>query len=279
MVASVPNEAACKSICLRTAECNVYTYYDDNELYEPQMCVLLSNSGMQQTALACDHCVTGPARCQAAQKCQAAVLTDGTTNQYVFAKSTSTATLVSREKDCFLDARALVIGGGGAYGSGANYAGGGSGYVEFGTFKLKVNETLNLEVGSEGEISSVGRDGQVLLLASAGHNSNSNGDGGDGFSGGGSRQATGGEDGGDGGSYSSYTGGRGSGLDLGSVNMTKFTLSPGKGGRVRTSYGGGGGGVIVNGEKPSGNEYQGEGFGGGSVYKYGGLPGCVLIEV
>jgi len=212
MVASVPNEAACKSICLRTTECNVYTYYDDNELYEPQMCVLLSNSGMQQTALACDHCVTGPARCQAAQKCQAAVLTDGETIQYVFAKSTTTATLVSKEKDCFLDARAVVIGGGGGYGG--NYAGAGSGYVEFGTFKLKVNETLNVEVGSEGEISSVERDGQVLLLASAGHDSDSNG-----------------------------------------------------------------GGVIVNREKPSGNEYQGEGLGGGDICNYGGLPGCALVEV
>ena len=170
MIASVPNEAACKSICLRTAECNVYTYYDDNELYEPQMCVLLSNSGMQQTALACDHCVTGPARCQAAQKCQAAVLTDGETIQYVFARSTATATLVSKEKDCFLDARALVIGGGGHY-TGNSCAGAGSGYVEFGTFKLKVNETLNLQVGSERDISSVERDGQVLLLASAGHDS------------------------------------------------------------------------------------------------------------
>merc|ERR1712107_571400 len=215
------------------AECNVYTYYDDNELYEPQMCVLLSNSGMQQTALACDHCVTGPARCQAAQKCQAAVLTDGETNQYVFTKSTSTATLVSKEKDCFLDARAVVIGSGGAYTSGSA-AGGGSGYVEFGTLKLKVNETLNLEVGSEGEISSLERDGQVLLLASAGHDSVSNGDGGDGFSGGGVRTTAGGEDGSDGGSYSSYTGGRGSGQDIESLNMTKFTLSPGKGGRVRS---------------------------------------------
>ena len=92
--------------------------------------MLLSNAGMQQSALACDFCATGPASCQAAQKCQAAVLTDGVTNQFVFAKLTSNATLVSREKDCYLDAKALAIGGGGSYHSSGGA--GGSGYVEFG---------------------------------------------------------------------------------------------------------------------------------------------------
>merc|ERR1712051_824668 len=102
------------------------------------MCVLLSNAGMQQSALACDFCVTGPASCQAAQKCQSAVLTDGVTNQFVFAKTTSTATLVSREKDCYLDAKAVAIGGGGVYDS---HGAGGSGYVEFGVLRVKANET------------------------------------------------------------------------------------------------------------------------------------------
>lgn len=280
MVASVEDEAACKSLCLRTAECNVYTYYNKYDPYEPEMCVLLSNAGMQQSALACDFCVTGPASCQAAQKCQAAVLTDGATNQFVFAKSTSTATLVSREKDCYLDVKALAIGGGGAY-DGINGAAGGSGYVEFGVLRVKANETLNIKVGSEGETSSVERDGQVLLLATAGHDA-SGSTGGDGYSGGGSYSGDGGEDGGDADDYGSYKGGHGSGLDIGSVNMTKFTLSPGKGGNGNTGsgFGGGGGGVIVNGEKPeSRSERQGEGFGGGDGQDYGGLPGCVLIEV
>ena len=257
----------------------MYTYYSIEDPYEPEMCVLLSNSGMHQSALACDHCVTGPASCQAAQRCQAAVLTDGATNQFVFAKSTSTATLVSREKDCFLDAKTLAIGGGGIYGG--SDGGGGSGYVEFGVLRVKANETLNLKVGTGGKTSSVERDGQVLLLATAGHEA-SDLDGGDGYSGGGSRSGDGGEDGGDAEDHSSYKGGHGSGLDIGSVNMTKFTLSPGKAGKAypsSLSYGGGGGGVIVNGEKPSGNDIQGEGFGGGNCGNYGGLPGCVLIEV
>jgi len=203
------------------------------------------------------------------------VLTDGVTNQFVFAKSTSTATLVSREKDCYLDVKALAIGGGGS----RDVGGGGSGYVEFGVLRVKANETLNLKVGSEGETSSVERDGQVLLLATAGHDA-SGYNGGDGYSGGGSSSGEGGEDGGDADDNGSSKGGHGSGLDIGSVNMTKFTLSPGKGGSHSGGAGGGGGGVIVNGEKPeSRSERQGEGFGGGDGGNYGGLPGCVLIEV
>merc|ERR1712112_19957 len=105
------------------------------------MCMMLSNSGLLRSATKCEHCKTGPAACQAEQKCQAAVLTDdGTTNQYVFAKSTTTATLVTAEKDCFLDVRALAIGGGGS--SSGSYGGGGSGYPEFGLLQLRANETL-----------------------------------------------------------------------------------------------------------------------------------------
>merc|ERR1712037_911823 len=79
----------------------------------------------------------------------------------------------------------------------------------------------------------------------------------------GSSSGDGGEDGGDADDSGSYKGGHGSGLDIGSVNMTKFTLSPGKAGtHDGNDYGGGGGGVIVNGEKPeSRTEHQGEGFG------------------
>ena len=258
----------------------MYTYYNKYDPFEPEMCVLLSNAGIQQSVLACDFCATGPASCQAAQKCQAAVLTDGVTNQFVFAKSTSNATLVSREKDCYLDAKALAIGGGGdadSYFGGA----GGSGYVEFGLLRVKANETLNIKVGSEGETSSVERDGQVLLLATAGHDSSTltGGDGGDGYSGGGSSSGDGGWWGGDGEGHGLHKGGHGSGLNIGSVNMTKFSLRAGKGGNTVHGWGGGGGGVIVNGEKPSRNELQGEGFGGGEGYTYGAFSGCVLIEV
>ena len=78
--------------------------------------------------------------------------------------------------------------------------------------------------------------------------------------------------------HNPYKGGHGSGLDAASVNLAQFTLSPGKAGRNKDTYGGGGGGIIVDGEKLERNEFQGEGFGGGGG-GYGGLPGCVLLEV
>ena len=285
IAAEVPSEAACKSLCSRTTRCAVYTYYDSEDLYEPEMCWMLSNSGLLRSATTCEHCKTGPASCRAEQECQAAVLTDddGTTNQYVFARSSSTASLVSAEKECFLEVRALAIGGGGS----GYLGGGGSGYAEFGVLQLRANETLDLVVGQGGETSSVEKDGQVLLIAAAGQN-NDNYNGGDGYSGGGAGTGgsggegkDGGSDGSDGVDYSSsYKGGKGSGLDVGALNMTRFVLTPGKAGTNHGNVGGGGGGILVNGEKPSsGDSYDGEGFGGGGGYSFNGFPGCVLVEV
>merc|ERR1719239_1419310 len=209
--------------------------------------MMLSDSGLLRSAAACDHCKTGPAACRAEQECQAAVLTDdGTTNQYVFARSTSTATLVSAEKECFLEVRALAIGGGGQGSSAFYYGGGGSGYAEYGVLQLRANETLNLVVGQTKQTSSVEKDGQVLLVAAAGQDSDGY-NGGDGYSGGGASGGSsgfpgdGGWDGSDGEDSDSAKGGKGSGLDVGALNMTRFVLTPGKAGHWNTGSGGGGG--------------------------------------
>ena len=69
-------------------------------------------AGLLKSATGCTHCKTGPATCQAEQKCQAAVLAGYRTLQYVFAESDTTASLVTGEKDCSLEVRALAIGGG-----------------------------------------------------------------------------------------------------------------------------------------------------------------------
>ena len=62
--------------------------------------------------------------------------------------------------------------------------------------------------------------------------------------------------------------------------MTRFVLTPGKAGTQHSDYyGGGGGGVLVNGEKPNSDDYNGEGFGGGGGDGDSGNNGCVLIEV
>merc|ERR1711970_1643351 len=103
---------------------------------------------------------------------------------YVFARSTSTATLVSAEKQCFLEVKVLAIGGGGQGITGGYRGGGGSGYAEYGVLRLHANETLNLVVGEGKQTSSVEKDGQVLLMAAAGQNGDGY-NGGDGYSGGG----------------------------------------------------------------------------------------------
>ena len=41
----VATEAECKSLCSRTTHCEVYTYYTENDEYEPRICMMLSNSG------------------------------------------------------------------------------------------------------------------------------------------------------------------------------------------------------------------------------------------
>ena len=90
----------------------------------------------------------------------------------------------------------------------------------------------------------------------------------------------GGSNGSDGEDSDSYMGGKGSGLDIRTLNITRFILSPGKAGTAYVGYGGGGGGILVNGEKPvNGDFHYGEGFGGGGYLRGNGLPGCVLVEV
>merc|ERR1712037_196365 len=212
IASEVQSEEACKNLCSSTTDCTVFTYYDNLDPFEPEVCLLLSSTGFEKSATKCEHCKTGPATCRSGQKCQAAFLTDGNTNNFVFAQENTTATLVSAEKDCFLDVRALAIGGGGK----AGYGGGGSGYPEFGLFQLRALETLNLIVGGAQETSSVEKDGQVLLIAAAGQDADAY-NGGDGYSGGGAGTSVsghaggdGGSDGSDGGDYNSYTGGKGS---------------------------------------------------------------------
>ena len=109
--------------------------------------------------------------------------------------------------------------------------------------------------------------------------------GGDGYSGGGGfGTGRGGSDGGDGevGDDEDSEAGRGSGLDISSISMKSFSLTPGKGGIGVSFYGGGGGGVVVNGVKPEAEQCGGQGYGGGGGYNgfvNAVSPGCVLIEL
>jgi len=279
---NVSDEMSCKRFCLNQENCTHYTYYNGSDSDSPETCLLLPSAGNDGMA-SCENCATGPSYCYTGERCQTYVLTDGDTNQYVFATSSRNTTLIAKEKDCYVEARALAVGGGGrgptGYGGGA-----GSGRVNFTTFLLNDGDVLALGVGVQGEFSSVQMDGQVVLLAAAGGNYDRN-NGGDGYSGGGGYDGdlhggAGGQDGSDGEDATSGKGGQGSGLRIGELNMTRFTLSPGKGGVGSSTYGGGGaGGVVVNGQKPSGgSEFDGEGFGAGGFVGAKRF-GCILVEV
>ena len=306
-VTRVSDEVTCKNLCSKRYECAFYTYYNGQHPHQPKVCIMLSQSGLeesridnsgkiQSSAKKCDNCKTGPATCEINEKCKIALLTTNDGSQaepYIFAEvGYSKVTLLAGEKNCFRNLRALGIGGGGVARSNS---GGGSGLPVHSRFDLRSNETLTLAFLKHGKVK-VQKDGFTLLVASEGGSSNSShGHGGDGYSGGGAGfygrseiGQDGGSDGSDGHSSGGIAGGKGSGLDLASLDMTMFLLTPGQAGYGFNNYGGGGGGILVNGKRPTGDDHssgqvRGEGFGGGGAcHRCGtrdGHPGCVLLEI
>ena len=184
----------------------------------------------------------------------------------------------------------MAVGGGG-YGY-DGYGGGGSGYVASTTTTVSSSQ-LVVRVGGPRELSSVETsEGQTILTAQAGGEADyyvdSYNGGGAGYSGGGggaddSYGGDGGDNGADGGDgFCGSTvcpGGSGSGLDISSVPISSFLLTPGRGGRQSDGLGGGGGGVMVDQAGPQSGEGAGQCYGGGE----GGFdqpgPGLVLLEM
>lgn len=194
----------------------------------------------------------------------------------------------------------VAIGGGGFGGS----AGGGSGFLKVGEYKIK-NKPLAVTIGAGGKsVDWGGRDGDPTMIGKkvvvkGGMRGGSDGQGvrgGDGWNGGGGYACcfdvtfvggSGGYNGGDGGDgrgdRRQGDGGRGDDQRLPRLNI----LSPGRGGKNERFYGGGGGGIIVEGHKPLGEApewmgIRGEGFGaggggGGPEEEWRGLPGLVIL--
>ena len=191
----------------------------------------------------------------------------------------------------------LVVGGGGNGTSG----GGGSGYLEYHEQTLLGEMFMAVNVGDvrqETVVTINDEDNQetVRIVGGAGEDGDGYyGDGGDGYSGGGewsfSHGYSGGRGGGDGEGFSGA--GHGQGLELSLLEFDQVRLSPGEGGPAfyysgdGYYYGGGGGGVLVDGEEPHGDRYQGRGYGGGGCEHLNddnqlvkqGRPGVVVIEV
>ena len=181
----------------------------------------------------------------------------------------------------------VVAVGGGGRGDGGD-GGGGSGYVVSTSIKIPTSQ-LMVRVGGPEETSSLQTsEGKTIITAAPGEDSHGN-NGGAGYSGGGGGAGynnyggDGGEDGGDG--YDSSDGygnpgGAGSGLDISTIRLEHFSLSPGVGGLRNSRYGGGGGGVMVDGSGPQETVNDGQGYGGGGgghVVSPG--PGLVILEI
>ena len=183
------------------------------------------------------------------------------------------------------EATVVAIGGGG---QGGSYGGGGSGYVKSDVIGVSSTE-YQASVGQYGQDSVLRiKNGQNVMTAQAGGNCAGN-NGGDGYSGGGGYGYGANGYGGNGGSDGSNgccnsdnggsDGGSGSGLDISTISLKYFMLSPGNGGEHNGHIGGGGGGVLVDNVGPYSDNNQGEGYGGGGGYYNGnGLQGMILIE-
>merc|ERR1712050_783494 len=109
--------------------------------------------------------------------------------------------------------------------------------------------------------------GETIVRAHPGKYGGSR-DGGDGYSGGGAGSlhiadigGNGGSNGGDGQDSSDGPGGKGSGLDISTIALEHFKLTPAAGGDYHVSCGGGGGGVLVDGQGPHNGGSYGAGAG------------------
>ena len=303
IITAVKDEVACKLNCSANPNCNVYTYYNSEDVNFPSLCFLLSE--VMEPLQSCEHCSTGVPDCKniTAGLCTFSVGAEDTalTSYYMFEKTGDTTVNIAALGDCELTV--LAVGGGGYRGflsdvggsSITGHGGGGSGYVVNTSVQVPASQLVVRVGGPGGQTSLQTIEGEIIVTAAPGENGNSY-YGGAGYSGGGGvyyssgsyfRSGNGGEDGGDGyGTNEEPTngwGGEGSGLDVSSISLQQFSLSPGVGGKVSgsTNYGGGGGGVLVDGTGPQDTISAGEGYGGGGAGGVHGAPapGLLLLEI
>ena len=175
-IGSISDEYACKKICASNDMCSVYTFYGPQDKVNPNVCVLLNSAGLQNPVRTCDNCTSGPAQCKTGMECQVAVFfidgshsRDFVTDLVLFAKEDYELNFEAKEKNCFVDATFLAIGGGGEQIRQHNqYGGGGSGYIQIATKRLFANSTVGVEVGGSDARSLVQVDGETLITADSG---------------------------------------------------------------------------------------------------------------
>ena len=288
IIPGVEDELSCKACCRNEPDCSAYTYHDNSDLVLPGICFILT--AIQGPLQPCKHCSTGYPDCRniTGGYCTFSVEAQETAlTSYQFTGISNTTVSINLALgNCELTV--VAVGGGGDHSGGfTSYGAGGSGYVASTSLMPSPLSRFVVRVGGPGELSSLETsEGQTVITAQPGKDG-SNYNGGAGYSGGGAGTSNnfypsgdGGEDGGDGDDgYAGYPGGRGSGLDISTIQLQQFSLTPGRGG-VHL-FGGGGGGIMVDGSGPQASENAGQGYGGGGAYGGGDNPGpgLVLLEM
>ena len=293
---NVESEAACQQSCSRSSACSYYTYFTTEDAAYPGFCFLLAR--LRGPVTSCASCYTGPRQCDNECSLDNAFQWGDHRDGVMLTNTSDTEVIWVNGYKCELTY--LLVGGGHDSAGHGYMAGGGSGYLEYGSKLVSAGTVLTGQVGAQQQASELTLSSGDTLTAPPGQDSPDGalGRGGDGFSGGGGnggldryrygQGGRGGSNGGDGHGgfegteYESHNGGSGSGEDVSLYTFTSWTLAPGAGGSNNGGGGGGGGGVLVNGEGPERSVYQGQGFGGGGngYSGYGdGLQGVILLEV
>jgi len=308
VITNIPDEPSCVTQCRMNQDCKFYTYYTASDADHPSWCMLLSD--IKGPIKPCLHCRTGFPDCKnmTTNSCHFSVGDNKDLTSYKATDTDTRHTLVISAETLFIscDMTIVAIGGGG---SPRRYGGGGSGYIKTATISSISYGELHVYVGAKDKDSSVfhkpllvnvggGKEesrvltaaGEDIVRAHPGKPGDDYYDGGDGYSGGGGGGDYHGHDGGSGGSnggdgergnYGSHPGGKGSGLDISTIALEHFKLTPAAGGKICSSsgsYGGGGGGVLVDGQGPQ----KGRSYGAGGCPfgdDYPAQQGIVLIEI
>ena len=234
------SEEECKSFCMSTTGCLLYTHHSSNHPSSPNICSMLSSSRLERPVELDNNCSSGPAVCKRGERCQVAVLLYENTTQAIMVErpGNHVVELVAMEEECYVEVTMVAVGGGGRY---VFYGGGGgSGYIATTEARLTLGASLEVQVGGEGHNSEVGltleSGWETLLVATAGGEETS-WKGGDGFSGGGGNGEGKGGSGGENGENGRFTsGGSGSGIQVEPLSTASFALSPGSGGSTTWEY-------------------------------------------
>jgi len=282
VITNITHEHSCVIQCRMNPDCKFYTYYTALDHNYPRMCILQSD--VEGPMKSCLHCRTGFPDCRVITTdfCHFSV---GDIDDITSYKASNKSASLSFSTEAIFSCELTIVAiGGGGYNGYNSGAGSGSGYIETATISPLSHKSIEVHVGAATQESRVvTAAGETIVRAQPGE-SGGRYYGGDGYSGGGAgtgysghNGGSGGSNGGDGNDGSDGGGGKGSGLDISTIALEHFKLTPAAGGEGCDYFGGGGGGVLVDGQRPhNGGSY---GAGGSPCNNADPAQGIVLIEI